>query len=63
MAEPFNEPAIVIHEDSKIVDGPDDIEFSMTPAAALVTASRLESEAMDALLERGSTVVQANGPE
>ena len=63
MAKPLNEPSTVTHEDGEIlIHGPDGIEFSLTPAAALVTASRIESEAMDALLEHG-TVVVTNGPK
>lgn len=57
MAKPFTEPSTVTHEDGEIViRGPDGVEFSLTPTAALVTASRIESEAMDALLEHGTVV-------
>jgi len=64
MAKPFSEPSTVTHEDGEIViRGPDGVEFSLTPAAALATAGRLESEAMDALLEHGSTIVVTNEPK
>ena len=59
MTERFDRPSAVTHKDGEvIVRGPDDVAVSFTPEAALATANRLESEAMDALLERGNTVVK-----
>ena len=59
MVGPFNTPSKVTHQDGEIVvEGPDGVDVSLTPEAALVTAARLEAEAMDSLLERGTTTVQ-----
>jgi hypothetical protein len=56
MTTPYNTPSSVSHEHGEIiVDGPDGFAVSLTPEAALITAGRLETEAIDALLERGKT--------
>jgi hypothetical protein len=57
MTSPYNTPSSVNHENGEIiVDGPDGVAVSLTPEAALITAGRLETEAIDALLERGRVV-------
>ncbi|MEA1082862.1 hypothetical protein ACLBWH_03470 [Sphingomonas sp. M6A6_1c] len=57
MTTPYNTPSSVSHENGEIiVDGPDGVAVSLTPEAALITAGRLETEAIDALIERGKTV-------
>jgi len=53
-----NTPSNVSHEQGEvIVDGPDGVAVSLTPEAALITAGRLETEAIDALLERNRTEI------
>jgi len=54
----YNTPSNVSHEQGEvIVDGPDGVAVSLTPEAALITAGRLETEAIDALLERNRTEI------
>ncbi|EZP57356.1 MULTISPECIES: hypothetical protein [Sphingomonas] len=58
MTPPYSQPSSVTHDQGEIiVDGPDGVAVSLTPEAALITAGRLETEAIEALLERGKTVV------
>lgn len=55
MSAPHHTPSTVSHEHGEIiVDGPDGVAVSLTPEAALITAGRLETEAIDALLARTS---------
>ena len=62
MTVPEAKPSVVTHEGSEIlIDGPDGVASSLTPEAALVTAARLEAEAVDALIERGHTVPPRDG--
>lgn len=52
MARTYNEPSIVVNEGGTVhLDGPDGVQVSLTPAAALKTAGRLEAAALDALIE------------
>ena len=54
----YNTPSTVSHEQGEvIIDGPDGVAVSLTPEAALITAGRLETEAIDALLERNRTEI------
>ena len=55
MVKPHEKPAKVERVDDEIlVNGPDGMTTSMTPEAALETAQRLESKAVEAIVARSS---------
>lgn len=55
MVKPHDKPAKVERVDDEIlVNGPDGMTASMTPEAALETAQRLESKAVEAIVARDS---------
>ena len=55
MVKPHDKPAKVERVDDEIlVNGPDGMTTSMTPEAALETAQRLESKAVEAIVARNS---------
>jgi hypothetical protein len=52
MPKPSDEPSEVSNEEGAVhIEGPDGIDVAMTPAAALETARRLDTVAIDAILE------------